>query len=148
MNHLKHMKRQLGVTILEFIAFVGLAALVIAGALMLYNIGNTGAKATEFLTGLHSLAMGARQLGQATNGQNVSAASISPPALWQPAGSGWTYDGATIVFTNNNDGSFSLQVSGLRSTELAQQLEGKSIFQVIGQTSGSYGVSWNTIKFL
>lgn len=138
---------QFGVTILEFIAFIGLAALVIAGALMLYNSGSSGARAKEFFQGLNSLALGAKQMAAGGNAQNVPASAITPPASWQAANNGWTYDGATITYTDNNDGSFSLEVSGLRSPDVAKQLTGKQIFQVAGLANGDSGVSWNRIRF-
>ena len=139
--------RQTGVTILEFIAFIGLAALVIAGALMLYNAANAGAKAKDFTVATTAIALAAKQAATDGGPNAVTAALISAPSGWLRSGSGWGYANATLAFTNNNDGTFTLKLSGVSNADVAKQLVGKAVFGVVGVANGSAGVDWAAISF-
>lgn len=139
--------RQTGVTILEFIAFIGLAALVIAGALMLYNAANAGAKAKDFTVAITAIALAAKQAATHGSAGAVTAASLSAPSGWEPSGSGWSYANATLAFTNNNDNTFTLKLSGLSNADVAKQLVGKAVFGVAGVANGPAGVDWVAISF-
>ena len=139
--------RQTGVTILEFIAFIGLAALVIAGALMLYNAANAGAKAKDFTVATTAIALAAKQAGIDGSANAVTAALISAPSGWVPSGNGWGYANATLAFTNNNNGTFTLKLSGVSNADVAKQLVGKAVFGVVGVANGSAGVDWAAISF-
>ncbi len=87
---IKGVRHQAGVTILEFIAFIGLAALVIAGALALYQTANSGAKSKEIQEVANGLVATIRSTAAS---QAKTAAGITTSMITIP--SGWT-SGTTV----------------------------------------------------
>lgn len=140
--------RQGGVTILEFIAFIGLAALVIAGALMLYDAGSTGARVSDYRVGLNAVLLEAKHKVAESGGASFTPSAIKAPAAWKPSqsGNGWVFDGAPITLTQNGDGSFKLSITGLRNAELAKQLATQSLFQRPGVLNAPTSVEWDQIR--
>jgi len=89
----KRVKLQAGVTILEFIAFIGLAALVIAGALGLYSTANTGASNQSYVEGVTGIVTSVRQLAAG----NSAPADLLLSQVQTPKG--WTLNGDTMTHT-------------------------------------------------
>lgn len=136
--NIKGLRRQAGVTILEFIAFIGLAALVIAGALGLYNSASSGASSNEIVQVANGIVQTLRQT-YASNppGSNPGV----PPTTWQAAAvnvaapQGWTAftDGGltrkgnqTITVTSVGNNAMQLVIS-VDKQKICQSLLGATI---------------------
>ena len=77
-----------GYTLLELIAFIGLAGLVIAGALILYFSGSTAAKNQDIIKSANELALSVRKtcesggyVGCLTNSNNFD--KVEAPVGWE-----------------------------------------------------------------
>lgn len=113
----KKVRHQAGVTILEFIAFIGLAALVIAGALSLYGSGSAGAAANDVV----STANGVVATLRATYPNGVTVALTKDNLNIAGAPAGWTVDsaaatpkiikGARSITLANGVGTFDLTIN-------------------------------------
>ena len=105
---------QAGVTILEFIAFIGLAAIVIAGALGLYSNASTTQRAQEITraaTGLLSTARAAYATSNVSNWA-LAAQNVSAPTGWSGGANNATKPGLRIeIGEGKNTGTMKLTLS-------------------------------------
>ena len=142
------LRRQAGVTILEFIAFIGLAALVIAGALGLYNSASSGAKSNDLLTATTSVATSIRSVAAGASGNPaVLNTQFTLPAGWALGGANTTItrQGNTIVWTNSANGTFTLVLTA-QSAESTRPLVNKSINGIVGIVVNNV-VTWTAIPY-
>ena len=142
-------RQQLGVTILEFIAFIGLAALVIAGALSLYGSGVDSAKVQEMRQVAAAIATQVRQKAAAAGSYStVSMAGIQPPA-------GWEHNSAKSNIHKNTEDGYNFTFEGVGATQVtltftspdeksAAALEGF----MIGNSSGTYTANQKVTKWI
>ena len=140
------LRRQAGVTILEFIAFIGLAALVIAGALGLYQTANTGASNSDFVQGVAGIITSLRQVGAGADGANVRAASITVPTGWSLAGQTFTHrkSTATVTLATPTNANFTLNLAG-QSTEaqaVRRGIAGKKFGNVTCSDTSCPAILW------
>ncbi|MEY3202585.1 MAG: hypothetical protein RIR70_2135 [Pseudomonadota bacterium] len=147
--------RQAGVTILEFIAFIGLAALVIAGALSLYNTASKGNMSQEVFKTASAVATAARQVASGTSGGGAAATAIPAPTGWAantPNATTVTFTktGATPTTTIKYTGGASVDNFDLQITadiDVMRQMSGKTIMGVACSLSGTANVNCNNIPY-
>ena len=148
--NLYSLRRQAGVTILEFIAFIGLAALVIAGALGLYSSANSGAQANDLFQMASGIATTVRQVAAGGTIPPVGS-TISAPTGWRAATTTspmtYTKDGSAstkIVLTLGTN-NFTIALTAA-DTKSAEQVTGKTIGTKSGTRQGSV-VTWTAIEY-
>ena len=144
------LRRQAGVTILEFIAFIGLAALVIAGALGLYSSANSGAQANDLFQAASGIATTVRQV--------AAGGTIPPVGSSISAPTGWTTTTNLSPMTYTKTGSASTKIVLTLSTnnykieltaadqKTAEQVTGKTIGTKAGTRANSV-VTWTGIEY-
>lgn len=100
-QYIDPLRRQLGMTLIELIAALGVAAVVIVGALSLYQSADASQKSNELLSGITSVRGAIRQLfGGNYSGELLLAVANSNklPSSWIPTGSAGAYTAVNNVF--------------------------------------------------
>lgn len=115
-----HNNRKRGATLMEMVAWLALAAMIIAGALVLWNVANSSRQTTTALTQLNQIQTAVRTLysGQSSYTGLTTAILVNSKALQQSMISGATirhaYNGAvtvTPVATTNGGANSGFTVS-------------------------------------
>lgn len=125
------LRRQAGVTILEFIAFIGLAALVIAGALGLYNSASTGSSANDVIQAANGMVATLRQTYATSSVSDWRTAANSVSSSVPNGWSGWDKTG------KSSRGGVDITITGTSLMNVAVQVSKKNVCdQVKGSTVG------------
>lgn len=141
-------RRQMGVSLLEFIGFIGLAAVVLAGALALYNSARAGADATELTRSVAGVVASLRSAAGVAQARDLNLGAITPPLGWRPVEPAvWAHGRARLSFANHGNGTFSLALTGISDQAVVKQLVGKPLAGRDAAPAGEDGVVWADISF-
>lgn len=149
--------KQAGVTILEFIAFIGLAAVVLAGALGLYRTANQGASINTVIATANGLVASARQAGAGATvnwGALCSANSAASGCVTRiPEITGWATNAAgsftrnayTITLADNATTGFGNVTIAFASADEAAAALNLSVGGTTPGTRTNNSVTWDSI---
>ena len=144
------LRRQAGVTILEFIAFIGLAALVIAGALGLYTTANTGSQANDLFQSVNGIATATRQVAAGSTPSATTRDNVPAPKGWTKANNRYNKDGSNGIniglATTQNGFTISLNCTDA-SADACQQIGTKSIGNTSGVPGTSNNIIWSNVPY-
>jgi Tfp pilus assembly protein PilE len=128
-----HTSRKRGATLMEMVAWLALAAMIIAGALVLWNVANGSRQTTQALTQLNQVQTAVRTLynGQSNYLGLTTAALVTAKSVQQSMISGATirhaYNGTVVVLpaTTTNGGAnsaFSIAFANIPQDACQQML--------------------------